>query len=103
MCVDRQLLALFLFLLIPAAVVAQTADNANEDEVLVSVNGSDTIDAEESLSVAVVVKGDLDIFGAVSDVAVVVEGDLSIRDGATIDGNVIVVDGKLTLRDGSRR
>ena len=95
------LLALILFLLIPAAVVAQTSDHADDDEVLVRVNGSDTIEAGEELSVAVVVRGDLDIFGNVEDVAVVVEGDLSIRDGATIDGELVVVDGTLTLRDGS--
>ncbi|MEZ4521166.1 MAG: hypothetical protein R3A46_05930 [Thermomicrobiales bacterium] len=95
------LLALLLFTLIPAAVAAQPSRGSDDDEVLVRVNGSDTIDAGERVSVAVIVDGDLEISGELTDFAIVINGDMAVLNGARVDGTLWVTDGTLTLRDGS--
>lgn len=99
----RAILAAFiLFLLFPVVVAAQSSDIAGGDEILIRINGSDSVEADEAISVAVIIDGNLDITGAVDDVAVVVDGDLAVLDGADVVGDLVVIDGTLTLRSGSR-
>lgn len=88
-------------LLIPSTAAAQERDADDDGEVLVRVNGSDSVEAGERLEVVVIVRGDLEISGEVTDATVVVDGDVSVLNGGRVDGALVVVDGTLTLRDGS--
>lgn len=93
--------ALLLSLLIPIPATAQEVDTGRDDQVLVRVNGSDSVEAGEVIDVVVIVNGDLEIAGEVKSTTVVVDGDVSVLNGARVDGALVVVDGTLTLRDGS--
>ncbi|CAN5801019.1 hypothetical protein BH23CHL2_BH23CHL2_28910 [soil metagenome] len=96
------LVALLALLIAPASVAAQTSDNdLDKEEVLVRINGSDIVGAEERVSVAVIVSGDLEIAGKVTGTAVVVDGDMAVLNGARVEGTLIIVAGRLTMRDGS--
>ncbi len=94
-------IALLIMFLVPSAAAAQNDAGNGDDEVLVRVNGSDRVEAGESVNVVVIVRGDLVIEGDVLDTTVVVDGDVAVLNGATVDGTLVVVDGTLTLRDGS--
>ena len=111
------LAALMLFLLLPAAVLAQSSEDA-ADGLLLRVNGSDAVAAGEAVDyavvidgnldiagtideAAVVIDGDLDIAGTIDEAAVVVEGDLAVLNGGVVRGNLVAIDGTVTLRDGS--
>ena len=95
------ILAFLLAALMPVAVLAQTPDDPEDEGVLVRVNGSDSVETGEVLSVAVVVNGDLDIAGDVTGAVVVVDGDTAVLNGATVEGSLVVVDGTVTLRSGA--
>ena len=95
--------AMLLASLGPSSAAAQEATpSPSEDGVLVRVEGSDRVDAGETLAVAVVVDGDLVVDGTVREVIVVVNGELTVANGGRVDGSIIVVDGRLVMRDGSR-
>ena len=95
------ILALTILILIPSSLAAQTSEVTDDDEILVRINGSDEVEADESVGVAVVISGDLGLYGEITGVAIVIDGDMFVLDGAVIDGDLVVVDGDVTMRDGS--
>jgi hypothetical protein len=94
-------IALAMFMILPMAVIAQTPEIDDDDEILVRINGSDRVEADESVGIAVVINGDLELEGEVSVIAVVIQGDMFVLSGAVIDGDLVIIDGDVTMRDGS--
>jgi hypothetical protein len=101
----RQLIilaALFLVLVPATALAAQAGDDGDpEDEILVRVNGTQRILADEHIGVAVIVNGDVEVSGRIENTLVVIDGDAALLSGSMVSGDIVIVEGTLTLRDGS--
>jgi len=82
--------------LAPVAAFAQT--DADEEGLLVRVNGDGVIGAEETAGAAIVVRGDLLIEGSVT-VAVVVDGNVTVKGGAV--DTLVLVRGTANLTEGA--
>lgn len=96
----RVLAAALVLMLACVPGLAHAQGSQRDDSVLVRVNGSARVFANELIDVVVVVDGDADIAGVVDDVLVVVHGTAIVT--GTIDGDVVIVDGTLRLEDSAR-
>lgn len=88
------LLGILVLTFVPAAALA--ADNTNNGDVLVRVNGPVNLGQNERVGTLVVVDDNATIAGTVTDAFVIVSGDATIS--GTVDGDVVIVDGTLTLQ-----
>lgn len=92
-------LVAFAATLVPVAAFAQ--DSNSEDEFVLRIDGSEFVQADKSVGVAIVISGDLEVEGRVNDFMMVIDGDIAVLNGAVVDADIVVIDGTLTLRDGS--
>lgn len=92
-------LVAFAVALVPVAALAQ--DAGSEDEFVLRIDGSEFVQADKTIGVAIVINGDLEVEGRVKDFMMVIDGDIAVLNGAVVDADIVVVDGTLTLRDGS--
>jgi hypothetical protein len=87
--------------LVPLVTLAQDPDSDPDDEFVLRIDGSEFVEANQAIGVAIVINGDLQVEGRVADFMMVIDGDIAILNGAVVEADIIVIDGTLTLRDGS--
>lgn len=94
------LLVAILFALLPLSALAQS--DSVSDEVVVRVDGTELVPADEERSVAVIVNGDLLVEGTIWDFAGVFDGNLIVGEQGLINTDVVLSDGELCVRPGGR-
>ncbi len=82
--------------LIPLTASADDGDNGN---ILIRINGDVTVARGEELDTVVVIRGDAIIEGTVHDAVVVVRGDLTVR--GAVEGSITAINGDVILENGS--
>jgi hypothetical protein len=74
---------------------AAAQDNANDDDLLLRVNGDVDLPAGESVNSLIVGNGDATIAGTVDDFLLVIKGTGSVT--GRVDGDIVVINGTLRL------
>lgn len=87
--------------LVPLVTLAQDPDTVQDDEFVLRIDGSEFVRSNQAIGVAIVIDGDIQVEGRVTDFMMVIDGDIAILNGAVVDADIILIDGTLTLRDGS--
>ncbi len=79
----------------PATAFAQDSFSNSDDNVLIRINGTVTVAADESLDVLIVIDDDATVDGVITDTLVVMNGTATIN--GRVDGDLVVVGGDLVL------
>jgi len=98
----RRLIALTLGLLLamaPATALAQSPDD-NDEGFILRTSGDVVIPAGETVSTVIVIDGNLDVQGTVSDFVLVIKGDAVIT--GVVDGELTVISGDIDLQSGAK-
>lgn len=94
-------LTLLLIALIPGVVLAQDNQTDEDDgDLLLRINGTVMIAADERVGSAVVISGDAVVEGTVDDVLVVIDGNITLS--GTVEHDVVVINGEIEMTDSAR-